>query len=218
MVAQERHVAQDNRFLIIRVGNFIDELLLALTFLNPALEFGLEWREHPPDEIFHRHASNLILHLHKLVVHFRYLCASAMNRHLQCLHFHDIPEPFRIKILLRVHINPDNQRAGKFAFKTIYLLACEPHLHTEIIDIHLVIHLLHADGDNFHHRHLGRVRSLDAEFRWNIYSLANLVRICDSRVVENLGLVFLDKGLHSVNALDFLQLCLESHRASVAFD
>ena len=50
MVAQERHVTQDDRLLVVRVDDLIDILLILASLLDTLLPLSLEWREHLSEE------------------------------------------------------------------------------------------------------------------------------------------------------------------------
>jgi len=99
MVAQERHVAQNDRLLVVLVHYLIYILLLALSRLDAALPLHPERREHLSDEICGRNICHLILHLNELIVHFDDLGAAAMNRHLESLHLNHFLEPLLVHIL-----------------------------------------------------------------------------------------------------------------------
>ena len=84
-------------------------------------------------------------------------------------------------------------------------------MHTKIIDVHLVIHLLCPDGQNLDYFGLGRVWSLDSKFCRNIDGFHQLLRTDYRWVIQNFGFVFAHKRTDTIYTLDFLKFCLESH-------
>ena len=99
MVAQERHVAQDDRLLVVFVHDLIYILLLALGLLDAALPLYAERIEHLPDELLCADVRNTILKLHKLIIHLDDVLSTAMNRHHQFLHLYNFLEPVLVKLL-----------------------------------------------------------------------------------------------------------------------
>ena len=99
MVAYKRKIAQDDRFLVIRISDFIHELRFALKLLKPLLGLPLERRKHLMDKHFRRNKALAVLHIHELEVHRSSLGIAAVYRHLKFLHVHDLLEPSLVEIL-----------------------------------------------------------------------------------------------------------------------
>ena len=216
MVAQERHIAQNDRLLVVLVHDLVHILLLAFSRSYAALPLHPERREHLSDESLSAYSLHSLLLLDEVIVHLDDLLSAAVGRHIESLLLDHILEPVLVHILFRMHINADDERAGKLCLKTVKSLAGESELHTEIVDVHLVVHTLSADGHHLERVALCDVRSLDTELRRNENRLLDLVRIGLCRVVEHICRVSLHEHLHTIYALYLLELGLERHRTSVA--
>ena len=128
MVAQERKIAQNDRLFIVRVHNLVNELFLAFVLFNSLLELGLEWVEHPFQEISSAYVVNLVLNFYKSIVNVDFLDSATMHRHLEYIHFNDFLIPFLVKFFRWVHINSNDERTSKLCLKTVNLLAGVSHL------------------------------------------------------------------------------------------
>ena len=174
MVAYERKIAQNDRLLVIRIRNLIHELRLTLEFLDSLLELSLERSEHPADERFSRDIAFTVLQVHELEVHRSNLGSAAMQRHFEFLLIDNLLEPCLVEILRRIHINSDNERAGKLGLQTIYLLFSQTHLQTEIVQVELVIHVLCPDSHHLDTVRSGRIRSIHTELGRSEHAFLNL--------------------------------------------
>ena len=217
VVAQERHVAQNDRLFVVLVHYFIYILLLACGSLDPALPLNTERREHAPDEITCAYRLESVLHPDELVIKFDVLASSSMSRHLEDFHFHNLLEPVLGKILGRIHVDADYERTGKLGLETVDLLSCKPHLHAEVVDVHLVVHAFRTDGNYLERVDSIVVRSCDAELCRLVDRLLYLVRICLCWIIKDVCCMSVDECPYSVDARHLFKLCLEGHRTSVAF-
>ena len=211
MVAQERHVAQDDRLLVVLVHDLIYILLLALCRLDTALPLHSERREHVPDELLCADASCLTFVILKLVSELDLVHAAAMDRHLESLHLHDILEPVLVKILCRIHVDAYDERTCELSLEAVYPLSGKAHLHSEIVDVHLVIHAFSPDGNDLKLRDFLVVRSCNPELRRYEYCLLDLVSVSLRRIVKDVSRMSLHICLHSVYSRNLLELSLESH-------
>ena len=140
-----------------------------------------------------------------------------MNRHLKLFLVHNLLEPRLVRRLRRVHIDAHDERAGELGFNAVYLPVCQAHLQTEIVQVQLVVHVLGPDSDHLYAVGSRRVRSVDPELGRSEHALLNLLLRGHSRVIGDDYPVMRHECLYTVHPRNLLQLCLEGHRAAVAF-
>ena len=163
-------------------------------------------------------ASNLFFHLHELETHRGFLCATAMNRHYQDLAVHDLLEPGFIQILCGIHEHTHHHRAVVFRFDSIDALVLSAELQAEVVQVHLVVHLLYPQGDYFELGQRLGVGCGHLETGRNEYLGLNLISIGNRGIVRHHHGMAAHIGLDAVHSGNLLHPGLECHGTAIALD
>ena len=230
MIAQEGQRAGDDGLLVAFVFELEDILRLVGVNLRAlahhgsvavgifAVIFRLERAEHPLQEVGGGNGIHLRLHADKLETHGYLVDLAVRQVHHQRLAVHDLLEPSLGSLCLGSHEHTHHHGAVVLRLHAEHRLGLVAELQAEVVQVHLVVHLLYAQGNHLELRSLYRVRRCYLELGGDEYLLLYLLCRSHSGVIGHLYGVAAYIGLNAVHARHLLHLGLEGHGAAIALD